>query len=293
MQFGIHLSIAGGLEQAVKRARESGCECFQIFSRSPHGGVRKKISETEVAQFQNARTKAGSISCYIHTPYYINFGSSNPRIFHGSVAAVREEMETAQRLGARAVVTHLGSAKDLGREATLEKIADGIMAVFLSQGSSSEKPVYEKFKTKLLLEITAGSGNIVGDSFEEIATLVAKAEKRLGKNTLGVCFDTAHAFGSGYDLCTARAVQRTLDKFDQVVGLERLELVHLNDSLVDLGSHKDRHANWGEGFIGLQGLRAILADERLEKLDFVLETPPPANVQDLKLLKKLRSGEKK
>lgn len=289
MKFGIHLSIAGGLDKAVGRATETGCECFQIFSRSPHGGARKQIVAVEVEKFKETWRKNGELPFYIHTPYYINFASSQPRVFHGSVEAVRTEMETAERLGAQAVVTHLGSAKDLGREAGKRKIVEGICAVF-AEKAAGDKTTYRQFTSKLLLEITAGSGEIMGDTFEEMAYFLQAAEAVLGKGVLGVCFDTAHAFGSGYDLSSAESARRTFDQFDEVVGLDRIQLIHFNDSLVPLASHKDRHANWGEGLIGWSGAKAILQDPRLKDLDFVLETPPPQNLTDLTELKKMRDG---
>lgn len=290
MQFGLHISIEGGLEKAPQRAAEAGCECFQIFSRSPHGGPSKKIDEHTAAAFE-AAMKAGKVQdFFIHAPYYINFSSENNRIRYGSVSAVRTELETADLLGARGVVTHLGSAKDLGPEEAGKKLIEGISKIFEASPASKGKKQYRKFKATLLLEITAGTGNIMGDTFEEIAGVIKGAEKKLGKGVLGVCFDTAHAFASGYDLSTPEAVKETFLRFDKVIGLERIRLVHLNDSAADLDSHIDRHANIGKGKIGMEGIQAILAELKSLDLAFVLETPLPGNAKDLERLKELRRG---
>jgi deoxyribonuclease-4 len=289
MKLGLHISIEGGVDKAPGRAQAAGCECFQIFSRSPHGGPSKKVGAPEAAAFRAARKELGLGHCYLHCPYYINFAAENNRVYYGSIGAVRAELETADLLGARAVVTHLGSAKDLGDDAGA-KLVEGLVKVFELPQGGNKKAAYKKYKAKLLLEITAGSGNILGDTFEEIATFIRGAEKQLGQDTLGVCFDTAHAFASGYDLSTPAAVADTFRRFDETVGLPRIKLVHLNDSLAALDSHMDRHANIGKGKIGLEGIRSILAELRSRRLDFVLETPLPGNVQDLALLKEVRSA---
>lgn len=289
MQFGLHLSIAGGIDKVPQSASALGCECFQIFSKSPHGGSHREIDNKTIENFLENKKNFGDLNFYIHTPYYINFASGNNRIFYGSVSSVTEEMEKADTFGARGVVTHLGSAKDLGEEKALEKIVDGICKVFTLPSSKGEKVKFRKFKAKLLLEITAGSGNIVGDKFEEIAYIIKESEKIIGKNVLGVCFDTAHAFASGYDLRGAEAVKNTFDEFDKIIGIDRIELVHLNDSLADFNSHVDRHANIGQGKIGLEGISAILQDKRLKDKDFVLETPQPGAYEDVKILKDIRN----
>lgn len=289
MKFGLHISIVGGVENAPLRAKEAGCECFQIFSRSPHGGSVRKIDATVADAFKENLAKGEARDFYIHSPYYINFASGSNRIYYGSISAIRSELEVADLLGANAVVTHLGSAKDLGEKEAKQKLIAGLAKVFEVPSSAKDaKPKYSKFKAKLLLEITAGSGNIMGDTFEEIAYFIKETEKVVGKNTLGVCFDTAHAFASGYDLRTPEAVKKTFTKFDKIVGLDRIELIHLNDSAADLDSHIDRHANIGEGKIGIEGIAAILSELKSMELNFVLETPPARSDKDLEIVKEMR-----
>ncbi|MCK5475560.1 MAG: deoxyribonuclease IV [Candidatus Pacebacteria bacterium] len=288
MKFGAHISIAGGIEKAPERAHEIGCECFQMFSRSPHGGKAKEITESVVSSFKRNCKEYKFKNYYIHTPYYINLASVNNRIYYGSISAIKKELEIADLLGAKGVITHLGSAKELGEKEAREKLVKGLIKVFSSLNFSCQKKVI------LLLEITAGSGNIMGDNFEEIAYFIAEAEKVLRQAQdekyieLGVCFDTAHAFASGYNLRNKKAVKKTFDDFDKIIGMERLKLIHCNDSKVDLGSHVDRHENIGKGKIGIKGFEAIVNEPRLKDLDFILETPGGKVKNDLEILKGLR-----
>ncbi len=299
MNFGAHISIAGGIDKAPERACKIGCECFQMFSKSPHGGKPPEITEETADNFRKQCKIYNLKNYYIHTPYYINLASANNRIYYGSISAIKEELNKADLIGARAVVTHLGSAKDLGKKEAERKLVEGLKKVFIGKevelpigSSTSAKIASEKeeavFKSKLLLEITAGAGEIMGDTFEEMAHFIEEAEKEIPKNSLGVCFDTAHAFASGYDLRNEKAVKETFDEFDKIIGFERLRLVHCNDSLAELNSRKDRHGNIGRGKIGLEGFRAILSDKRLENLDFIVETPNRKEKEDLEVLKWMR-----
>lgn len=287
MRFGLHVSIAGGLRKAPARAEALGCECFQMFSRSPHGGARAELDEEEAQAFRSEMKERTAGDCYIHSPYYINFASENNRIRYGSISAVRAELETADRLGARAVVTHLGSARDLGEDAG-RMLIEGLVKIFEKPARAGKDAGRQAFRAQLLLEITAGAGNIMGDTFEEMREFITGAEQELGEGTLGVCFDTAHAFASGYDLSTSEAVKETLGQFDGLVGLERIKLVHLNDSAADRGSHIDRHANLGYGKIGKEGIRAILKELQRLDSDFVCETPALHEEEDMAWLKETR-----
>jgi len=290
MKFGAHISIAGGIEKAPERAHEIGCECFQMFSRSPQGGKSLELTEDKINSFKKNCQKYNLKSYYLHTPYYINLASANNRIYYGSISAIKKELETANLLGAKAVITHLGSAKELGEKEAREKLIKGLIKVGNRHACS------------LLLEITAGAGKIMGDNFEEIAYFIKETEKvlrsfdKLRINSaqddkcikLGVCFDTAHAFASGYDLRNKKAVQKTFADFDKIIGLEKLELIHCNDSKSDFNSHIDRHENIGDGKIGIKGFEAILNEPRLKNLDFILETPKNKVGEDLEILRELK-----
>jgi len=279
MLFGAHVSIAGGLEKAPLNAAAIGCEVFQFFSRSPRGGPAPKINKTVIEKFQDNFRKTKQQECYVHTPYYINLASANNRIRHGSISVIREELERGSLLGVKYIMSHLGSFKDYSQDKGMKIVIESLKKVL--QGYQG--------KAQFLIEISAGSGQIIGDSFEEINEIIKRLGV-LGKN-VGVCFDTAHAFASGYDLRDKKAVDETLKKFDQVIGLKKLKLIHANDSKVDFNSKKDRHEHLGLGKIGLRGFKNIVNHPKLKKINMVLETPHDEKGDyqlDLKVLKKIR-----
>lgn len=279
MKIGVHVSIAGGIDKAPKRAYDLGCECFQIFSRSPHGGdYGAKLKDSTADNFKKECAKYGFLDYYIHSPYYINFGSSNNRIFYGSISAVKKELETANLIDAKCVITHLGSAKDLGDKEALKKTIDGLDLIFDDYKGHAD----------LLIEISAGAGNIIGDSFDEISFII----KELKNKKTGVCFDTAHGFESGYDLRTDERVKNVFNEFDEKIGSDKLKLIHCNDSKTELNSHSDRHENIGEGKIGYEGLKAVIKFAKSRKLNVIAETPFEEEGDDkknLKVLKEMRN----
>lgn len=274
MKIGVHISIAGGIDKAPRRAYDLGCECFQIFSRSPHGGdYGVKLKDSVADNFKKECAKYGFLDYYVHSPYYINFGSSNNKIFYGSVNAIKKEMETANLIGAKYVITHLGSAKDLGEKEGFKKTIEGLNLVLDDY----------KGKADLLIEISAGAGDIIGDSFDEIGLIV----KKIKSKKIGVCFDTAHSFESGYDIRDAERTKKVFTEFDKKIGLDKLKLIHCNDSKTDLNSHSDRHENIGEGKIGKEGLQAVMDFAKSHKLDMIAEL---ANEKkNLEVLKEMRN----
>ncbi len=279
MYFGAHVSVSGGLQNAPLNAGELGCEVFQFFSRSPQGGPAPKITEEMLEAFHTNCKTHDLKEWVIHAPYYINFANAEERIRKNSIRIVREELERGSLLGAKYVMFHPGSAKEVGEAAGQQYVIDGI------------KEIYEKYSgtTELLIEISAGAGAVIGDTFEEVAALV----DGVGEKKLGVCFDTAHAFASGYDLRTEEAVANTFGEFDKIIGLSRLKMSHCNDSKVELGARKDRHEHLGQGFIGLDGFRAIVNHPKLAHMNLYLETEPDTfREEDLAHLKAMRSSEK-
>ena len=207
--------MAGGVDKAPANARVIGCEVFQMFSRSPRGGKAPALTDQLVKSFKEEMRKNQQAEAYIHTPYYINLASTNKRIAAGSIEIIREELERASRLGVKYVMTHLGSANDLSREAALKKTAVGLKKALAGY----------KGKTTFLIENSAGSGNVVGNTFEEIAYLIKALPAAVRKKT-GVCFDTCHAFASGYDLRTKAAVNKTLNQFAKIIGLSLFVCCH-------------------------------------------------------------------
>jgi len=278
MYFGAHVSIAGGLENAPLNAGKIGCEVFQMFTRSPQGGWVPPCDKKVAKIFKANCKKAGQKEWVVHTPYFINFASKNPRIYHASISVVRQELERASLLGATYLMTHLGSYKDLGHDKGLTQLIDGL----------SEMLKGYKGETKFLIEISAGAGDIIGDTFEEIAEIIFHT--KLKKYDIGVCYDTQHGFASGYDIRTPAAIDDTLKKFDKIIGLDKFKMSHCNDSLTELASHKDRHTHIGEGLIGLDGFKALLTDKRLKNVNFILETEHDKVEKDLKILKKIRNN---
>ncbi len=276
MYFGAHVSIAGGLPNAPVNAAKIGCEVFQMFTRSPRGGFVAPLNKQIVADFKNACEEYNQKEWYVHAPYFINYASANARVKNGSVAVVREELERSSLLGAKYLMTHLGSYKDLGKEKGFIQLVDGLAQTVKGY----------KGTTQFLLEISAGASNAIGDTFENMGEILH--HKKLEKYNIGVCYDTQHAFAAGYDCRTPKALEQTLQEFDKYIGLDRLKLFHCNDSKTELGSHRDRHHHIGEGEIGVNGFKNLLQRPILQKINFVLETEDDAVVKDLQILKKLR-----
>lgn len=281
-QIGCHVSISGGLDKAPARAKELGCETFQIFSRSPQGGAAAAITPELQESFKSEMKLAGFDTFVIHAPYILNFGSAKKSTFHGSINLVRTDLERGSLLGAKYVMFHPGSFKDLGPKEGMKQAQDGLQKVLDGYTGT----------TKLLIEISAGSGEVIGDTFEEIAELMDPVKKL--KTFGGICFDTQHAFGSGYDLSNKKTAEEVFKKLDKIIGLKFLAMMHSNDSKVELGSHRDRHEHIGEGKIGKEGFKFILEflDKKKMAIPLILETEHDKVESDIKLLKALRSKSK-
>ncbi len=281
MNIGAHISAAGGVQNAPINAYHHGAECYQFFSRSPQGGQAPELTPNIIKEFKENNKKYGFKNFYIHSPYYINLASSNNRIFYASIKVLRQELDRGSQLGVKGMMFHIGSAKDLGQQQAMAKVVKGLKGVIKNYTGSCQP----------LLEISAGAGLIIGDTFEEIAELIKRTETIKNKRIFGVCFDTAHAFESGYDLRDNKSVQKTFNQFNKLIGLKRLKVIHANDSQTDLGSHHDRHAHIGYGKIGKPGFQAIFNyfKKKKIKMDFILETPTDQGIlKDIKLLKKMK-----
>ncbi len=274
MKFGVHVSAAGGIQHVPEHAHRLGCACFQLFSRSPRGG-RQPLTDEMVKGFRQGCREFGYAAedIVIHAPYYLNLASPDRRIQRNSVRIVREELERADALGIGFVVTHLGSAMDRpeaeGRKSAAASLAE-IVRGWRGEG-------------RLLLEFSAGAGAIIGDTFEEVGEIMAQSGE-----DFGICLDTCHVFASGCELRTPAAVKAMLADFDRHLGLERLKIVHANDSVFGLGSHKDRHAAIGKGEIGEAGFRALLGFPELRKVNWILETPKDSDKDDVRNLETIR-----
>jgi deoxyribonuclease IV len=284
-KIGCHVSAAGGVYNAPKNAHELGCETFQIFTRPPQGGKPSELTKDIIGQFASEMEKYDFGEFVVHCPYFVNFGSAEPRIYHGSISVVGEELKRANLLKAKFVMTHLGSAKALGHEKAFKQAKTGL------------REILEKYEgtTQFLLEIAAGAGEIIGGSFEQLAELMEPLVKF--KTFGGVCFDTQHAFASGYDLRDLDAVTDSFKQFDKHIGLKWLQMSHINDSKIELGGRKDRHEHIGDGKIGEKGFGSLLVylKSKLKVVFFplIFETEHDKVKEDIKILKSLRDGLKK
>lgn len=274
MRFGAHVSIAGGIEKAPERAHEVGCECFQIFTRSPRGGIAPSLGGERVCSFLRLCSQYGFSNYYIHTPYYINLASDDKNIRSSSIGIIEEELRNGDILGATYVMTHIGSTKEERSKKAISRVVEGLKIVL---GESN-------YRSKLLLENSAGQGRTIGDTFGELSEII----QRVGNPDLGICLDTAHLLAAGYDIRTESGLSKVIGEFYSTIGLDKLKLLHGNDSKVDLGEKKDRHAHIGEGYIGLTGFRNIVNNSDLQNLDLIVETPLERIEDDIRNLNKLR-----
>jgi len=279
MKFGSHISIANGIENTPILASKIGCECFQIFIKSPQGGKTPELRSEQIKLFKDNLKKTKINNFYIHTAYYINLASSNNRIYFGAIKSIREDLDRGSLLGAKYVLTHIGSSKDLGEKESIKKIISAFEKILDGYNG----------KTKLLIENSAGAGNIIGDNFKEISDITKGVKNN---NLAGICFDTAHAFESGYDLRDKKSQEKTFKEVEKHIKLDKIKLFHTNDSMTNLESHKDRHANIGKGKIGLKGFWEIIHNKKFEDIDMILETPGDGIREDLMLLNKLQANSK-
>ena len=276
MKFGAHVSIAGGIENAPLRARELGCECFQMFTRSPRGGRPPELEDRLLEAFFLNCSEVSISDYYVHTPYFINLASGKEDLRGKSVDLVREELERSSALGVKYMMTHIGSAKEMERDVAISNVVDSLSMVLRDYSG----------ETQLLLENTAGQGHTIGASFEEISLIL----ERTACDDLGVCIDTAHMFASGYDIRTSEGVEELVECINTVFAPGTVKLVHANDSKAEFNSSKDRHEHIGEGKIGIDCFRAMIGNPFFEDLDMIVEMPPPEVSKDVRLLKELRDG---
>jgi deoxyribonuclease IV len=259
VKVGVHVSIAGSLDLAVDRAKDAGCDVFQMFSRNPRGWASAPLTDGICDTFR-AKIRATGIIPVDHMPYLPNLASPKPEVYEKSVFALTAELDRCGRLGIPFLVTHLGHHLGDGMAGGRARV---IAAINTSLAASDADVM-------LILENTAGEKNSVGSSFEHIRGIMdGLADSR----RIGVCFDTCHAFAAGYELRTEEGIAETLVQFDEQVGLKNLKVIHLNDTKGDKGSALDRHEHIGLGFIGEDGFRRILHNKVFSAVPLVCETP--------------------
>ena len=293
MRIGAHMSAAGGVTRAVDRALLHGCETLQIFTKNNARWIGKRIDVDEARRFRDAVGAAGLTPVVAHASYLINLAALPGPLRDKSIEALVDELERAHALGLLGVVVHPGVAPaDCAEENAINLVADAIRTVFARTRHE---------ETMILLEQTAGQGRSVGHCFEHLAAIIDRVD---GSLRAGVCLDTCHLLASGYDIASGAGYHDTFDRFSRLVGLERLRMLHANDSKRPCGSRIDRHAHIGKGFVGLDAFRRLLHDPRLAHLGMAIETEKtpglcdhpkvarldPLDVMNLQTLRELRNS---
>ena len=278
MKLGVHVSIAGSIDLSIDRARSLGLNTFQIFTRNPRGWKFSDLKESNIVNFKNKILSENISTVVCHMPYLPNLSSPKEDVHNMSIDAMSSELERCNTLGIEYVVTHIGSHLGTGLEKGLDRVVKACNAA-LSNSSNN---------TMIILENTAGTKNNVGSKFDELKYIFDNVND---KSRIGFCFDTCHAFAAGYDLSTSKSVIDTLKKFDQIIGLKYLKVVHLNDSKGELGNGLDRHQHIGRGFIGENGFRELLKNSTIKQLPLILETPIDETFDDEYNINKIYSLE--
>lgn len=259
--FGAHMSISGGYDQAVAAADAHGMEACQLFTKNNQQWRARPISDAEAAAFRAAVRRSSVRKLLAHASYLINLAAADDEVYHKSIDALVTEVHRAEQLRLDAIVVHPGGHGGAGEEAGLARIVSALDEVHRRRPRS---------RVRILLETTAGQGNSLGHRFDHLSEVLRRV--RAGSR-LGVCFDTCHVFAAGYPLAPRRNYLATMREFDRLVGLDRIEAIHLNDSVQPLGSRVDRHAGIGRGRLGLEPFALLLNDRRFHALPMILETP--------------------
>jgi deoxyribonuclease-4 len=276
MRLGAHMSISGGIEKAVVRGQEVGCEAMQIFTKNSNQWKAKPLTAQEVTAFRDASQAAGIGPVIAHSAYLINLAAPDETLYEKSIQASLDELQRCEALGISYLVIHPGAHMGAGEEQGLERIAAAIDRIH------REIPTLQ---AAIALEVTAGQGTALAYKFEHFAALLEQVDEA---DRLGFCLDTCHLLAAGYDFRTRQGYDAMMDAWEELVGIERIRVIHLNDSKKDLGSRVDRHEHIGQGYIGTKGFEFLLNDRRLAASPMVLETPKDDNA-DVRNLATLRS----
>ena len=259
--LGAHYSIAKGIDQAIYEAQRYGCTTLQIFTKNASTWKERHLKPAEIDLFKTAKLESGISQIAAHTSYLINIASPEDRKYKKSSIALQQEVLRADALGIPHVVLHPGAHMNSGPSEGIGRIVSCINDLY---------DHHPEVETRILLETTAGQGSSLGHTFEQLAEII---EKTHSKDLIGVCLDTCHIFAAGYDIRDKKSYRETISEFDQIIGLKRLDLLHLNDSMKDLGSRVDRHEHIGRGCIGTDAFKCIMNDERLQHIPKIIETP--------------------
>ncbi len=260
MRIGVHVSIAGKIYESLERARALGCNTMQIFSRNPRSWQASRLDRADVEEFKRLKVKYDVRPVAVHIPYIINLATPDDRLYKKSISAYIEDIERVDLLGVEYFVTHLGSHVGSGEDEGIVRFSKALARIV-----KRTRP-----KAMILLENTAGSGSCIGYRFEHLRRIIDDVDCQ---DKIGVCFDTAHAFESGYDIKTKAGFENAMKEFNKIVGLKLIKVVHFNDSLSPFNSHVDRHQHIGKGKIGLEALGRVINCKYLKDAAFIMETP--------------------
>lgn len=258
--IGGHVSIAGGISNAIQNGETIDAATIQIFGSSPQMWATKFPSETEIKKFKDAKDKSSIVSVYLHASYLVNLASVSEDIYKKSIKNLSEHLKIAELISAKGLIFHLGSSKGFKKEDGLDREVSAMREVLKNVPGRSE----------LIMENSAGGGDKIGSDISEVQFLF----EQVNSPRVKICFDTAHAFEAGMiEKYTKESIKKLFDELDRAVGLENLVALHINDSKTAYDSHHDRHENIGEGYIGLDGFRALASDARLLDKAWILEVP--------------------
>lgn len=286
MKIGCHVSISGGIDKSIDRARLIDINTMQIFSKNSLTWKERILSEHEIFLFRKKIVQANILPVFVHASYLINLASPDEIIFQRSIHAFLEEMKRTNQLleglSVPYVIIHPGSHRGEGNKKGLQKMISALNQI-LHESS------FLKLETMILLENTSGSGTNLGHTFNQLSQII---EKIKNKDKIGICLDTCHAFASGYNLAEQSGIEELVKNLERNDMLDKLKILHVNDSKYPLGSKKDRHMHIGKGFIGLDGFKYLLNHPALRHLPCILETPKQNFQDDQKNIQMIRKIKK-
>lgn len=260
MKLGKHVSISGGIDKAPERAKKLGCNCLQIFAKNPRGWKGRNIPEEELLKLKDKMDKLNMLKLIVHSTYLINLATPKDELWQKSINGLKDDYKRCGLINADYLVLHPGSHTGSGTGEGIKKITVAINQIL----SNIEN------QTIILLENVSGAGTAIGSNFREIHDIIKGIKQ---KNRIGICLDTCHAFTAGYNISKLSGIEKVLSDISKEIGLDKLKLIHINDSKYKFNTNKDEHAHIGEGYIGLNGFSQIINHPCLRELTFILETP--------------------
>ncbi len=259
MKIGAHVSTAGGVETGFERAKAIGAEAIQVFLTPPQQWRSSKVDEDQVKSYRESQALCGIEPVFVHGVYLINLATNDLTNLSRSTSSLKSAMSSCSRLGIAGVIFHLGSHKGQGLDAVFEQICEACRDVLTAASAD----------VQLVLENSAGSGGNIGSTFADLGRII----REVASDRIKICLDTQHAYAAAYDLSTEKGVEAAMEEFQREVGWDNLVAVHANDSKIELGGGRDRHENIGDGLIGREGFRHIMAHPAFRDVPFLLEVP--------------------